>query len=102
MQGRVGRVELVVRSGAESVEISVEDNGPGFSLRDQEELFVAFRSTKATKGRGVGLSLVRALVARAGGTLAVRSAPGAGGLHPIDSFVVFADNRVADRISART
>ena len=29
-------------------------------------------------------------------------APGAGGLHPVDSFVVFADNRVADRISART
>ncbi|MDP3740669.1 MAG: 4-(cytidine 5'-diphospho)-2-C-methyl-D-erythritol kinase [Hyphomonadaceae bacterium] len=29
-------------------------------------------------------------------------AAGAGGLHPVDSFVVFADNRVADRISART
>jgi 4-diphosphocytidyl-2-C-methyl-D-erythritol kinase len=28
-------------------------------------------------------------------------APGAGGLHPIDSLVVFADTRAADRISAR-
>lgn len=29
-------------------------------------------------------------------------APAAGGLHPIDSMVVFADTRAADRISART
>src|SRR5689334_13710693 len=29
-------------------------------------------------------------------------APGAGGLHPLDSLVVFADTRAADRISART
>lgn len=29
-------------------------------------------------------------------------APGAGGLHPVDSLVVFADTRAADRISART
>jgi 4-diphosphocytidyl-2-C-methyl-D-erythritol kinase len=29
-------------------------------------------------------------------------APGAGGLHPIDSLVIFADTRAADRISART
>jgi 4-diphosphocytidyl-2-C-methyl-D-erythritol kinase len=28
--------------------------------------------------------------------------PGAGGLHPVDSLVVFADTRAADRISART
>src|SRR6185295_1780062 len=28
-------------------------------------------------------------------------APGAGGLHPLDSLVVFADTRAADRISAR-
>lgn len=28
--------------------------------------------------------------------------PGAGGLHPVDSLVVFADMRAADRISART
>ena len=28
--------------------------------------------------------------------------PGAGGLHPLDSLVVFADTRAADRISARS
>jgi 4-diphosphocytidyl-2-C-methyl-D-erythritol kinase len=28
--------------------------------------------------------------------------PGAGGLHPVDSLVVFADMRAADRVSART
>ena len=28
-------------------------------------------------------------------------APGAGGLHPVDSLVIFADTRAADRISAR-
>lgn len=28
-------------------------------------------------------------------------APGAGGLHPVDSLVVFADTRAADRVSAR-
>jgi 4-diphosphocytidyl-2-C-methyl-D-erythritol kinase len=28
--------------------------------------------------------------------------PGAGGLHPLDSLVVFADTRAADRVSART
>jgi 4-diphosphocytidyl-2-C-methyl-D-erythritol kinase len=27
--------------------------------------------------------------------------PGAGGLHPVDSFVMFADTRAADRVSAR-
>jgi two-component system CitB family sensor kinase len=52
----------------------VRDSGPGVAAEDREAVFTAGWSTKAPGGRGVGLSLVRQLVERRGGQVAVEDA----------------------------
>ena len=56
----------------EIVEISVRDNGAGFSFNPQENLFVACKSTKED-GLGLGLSICRAIVEQRGGNIWVQS-----------------------------
>lgn len=56
--------------------IEVADNGPGILPEVRERIFVPFFTTKPT-GSGIGLSLSRQIMRLHGGTLSVRSAPGA-------------------------
>ncbi len=52
------------------VRIEVEDNGPGIPPEDLERVFEPFFTTKPPgRGTGLGLSLVREYVGRAGGTV---------------------------------
>jgi CheY-like chemotaxis protein len=66
---------------AEGVVFSVTDTGPGIAPDDQARLFHAFEQTATganAGGAGLGLAISRQLAERMGGTLSVRSAPGAG------------------------
>jgi signal transduction histidine kinase/ActR/RegA family two-component response regulator len=57
----------------------VEDTGSGMGPETLESLFEPFYSTKrGGRGAGLGLSAVYGIVARAGGGIAVASAPGGG------------------------
>ncbi len=61
----------------------VADTGPGMAAADAERAFERFyradtSRTRASGGTGLGLSIVDALVTAHGGTVGVRSEPGAG------------------------
>ncbi len=59
------------------LQLSVTDNGCGIPEADVERIFEPFYTTKRTTGgTGLGLSVVRRLVERADGTIAVQSRPG--------------------------
>ena len=75
----------VIRVGATLVEQGrvcfwIEDNGAGLDITEQAKLFQDFSrlSTQQSKGHGLGLSIVKRIVERLGGTVGVTSAPGSG------------------------
>jgi len=73
------RVELMVESDEEGLDITVHDSGPGIDPADAENIFRHGFSTKAAGpgGRGIGLALVRQAVQRLGGTLTIYGRRGA-------------------------
>jgi two-component system CitB family sensor kinase len=72
------RLDLVEEDGA--ITARVADSGPGIPADATTEIFRDGYTTKPPRGdlrRGLGLALVHRVVAQAGGTVAVRSGPGA-------------------------
>lgn len=65
------------RAGAEWVEITVRDNGPGIAPETRERIFDPFFTTKS-RGTGLGLPVVQAIVQAHDGALWVASEPGQG------------------------
>jgi len=76
-----GRVDVEVRKGSEGAQLVVRDTGPGIPgdelPRIFDRLFRGDRS-RAERGLGLGLSLVKAVVEAHGGTVKVDSEPGRG------------------------
>lgn len=72
MQEGGGRLILRAKPGPDTVDLEVEDDGPGFA--DDLPVFDAFFTTK-DQGTGLGLSLVHRIVADHGGTIRVQSRP---------------------------
>jgi signal transduction histidine kinase len=60
------------------LEISVSDSGVGMDEETQARATEAFFTTKGQNGTGLGLASIRAFVGNSGGTMTLRSAPGAG------------------------
>jgi len=78
---RGGRVEIRLQPAGESVELTVRDNGIGIRPDFMPYLFDRFRQgetgARAQGGLGIGLTIVRHLVERHGGTIRAAS-PGEG------------------------
>ncbi|MGW1951529.1 ATP-binding protein [Streptomyces sp. NPDC001920] len=75
------RVEVELRAEGRTVILRVRDSGPGIPEEHRELIFTEGWSTKqppAHRERGIGLSLVRRLAERQGGSAAVDEAPGGG------------------------
>ena len=74
-------IELRASEDGRNVIIEVADTGPGISAEEQalvwEELYRA-EAARGIPGSGLGLALVRAVVARHGGRATLRSRPGQG------------------------
>jgi signal transduction histidine kinase len=76
---RDARIDVVTASDASTgnVFLTVRDNGPGISREVQEKLFREKVTTKPT-GHGYGLPVCRKIIEHTGGTITMRSDPGAG------------------------
>ncbi len=80
-----GRIHVGVATGdadselADSVEISVEDNGPGMDEATLQRVFIPFFTTKDS-GTGLGLALCEKFVRSQDGTIQISSKPGEGTL----------------------
>ncbi|MBB4743918.1 two-component system CitB family sensor kinase [Actinoplanes octamycinicus] len=72
------RVRVLVRHQDDQVLVEVGDTGPGLSAEQAAAAFRRGWSTKPGPGRGVGLSLVRQVTERYGGSYAVTAAPHGG------------------------
>ena len=72
-------VDIEVRDDAQAVVIRVADSGPGVDPVLADRIFAEGFTTKDGDGRtrGLGLALVRQIVERRGGTIAVTNGPGA-------------------------
>jgi signal transduction histidine kinase len=73
------RVEVVTSVDHDHAVISVSDDGPGIQPEDRERVFERFTRLDDSRGRssggaGLGLAIVRELVTRAGGTVALTGA----------------------------
>ena len=74
-----GRFSIVTRSEEGAVHLQVSDTGVGMSSQVRERIFEAFFTTKPPgSGTGLGLTVVHTLIDNAGGTIDIRSHPGAG------------------------
>lgn len=76
-------IELRAREDGRFVTIEVADTGPGIAAIDQpyiwEELYRS-EAARSVPGSGLGLALVKAIVERHGGQVALSSRPGQGSL----------------------
>ena len=59
-------INIITHKKNDLLEISIEDNGPGFNIAEQKA-FDPFYTTKDGKRTGLGLSLFREAAQRAGG-----------------------------------
>jgi signal transduction histidine kinase len=81
VQGRI--TVSASRNGAESVQVSVSDTGPGVASDEKEKIFAKFYRVaevngENSKGTGLGLAISKALVELHGGKIWVESADGCG------------------------
>jgi signal transduction histidine kinase len=92
-----GRVELHGERRGERIRIAVRDTGPGIREEHLRHVFDRFykadpsrAATSTQSGSGLGLSIVRAIVQRHGGTVSAVNAPGGGALFelmlPVSDF----------------
>lgn len=77
------RVTVKIRAGGGDCSVSVSDEGRGISATDLPHIFDRFyrgdvSRSRATGGVGLGLSIAKALILRANGTIDVRSELGKG------------------------
>ncbi len=80
LQAAAGRVEVRLVQDGPNAALWVCDDGPGVAEQLQQEIFEPFFTTKPLgQGTGVGLSMVRRLAQRRGGSVDVRSPGSLGG-----------------------
>jgi two-component system sensor histidine kinase TctE len=76
--GSGGHVTVAVHAGADSVTVSVLDDGPGIPAESRSRVFEPFfRASADTEGTGLGLAIVREIADSHHGEISLK--PGAGG-----------------------
>jgi two-component system NtrC family sensor kinase len=76
---RPGQIQISTRRIDDEIEFSVTDSGVGIPALIRDRIFEMFFTTKPPgKGTGQGLAITLAIVRRHGGSIMVKSEPGAG------------------------
>jgi signal transduction histidine kinase/DNA-binding response OmpR family regulator len=73
-----GRLTIGLATAGDGAEVSVRDTGVGMTDAVRRRIFEPFFTTKGAGGSGMGLAMVRKIVAAHGGRIDVESAPGLG------------------------
>jgi len=73
-----GKIDIVLRRAGESLEIRIEDNGPGIADAVRERLFEPFVSHGKENGTGMGLTVVQKILQDHGGEVAVERTSASG------------------------
>ena len=76
-----GTVTITAEDCGRQVAFRVEDDGPGIPTEHHDRIFGVFQTLSSrddVESTGIGLSIVKKLVERQGGTISVRSTPGKG------------------------
>jgi signal transduction histidine kinase len=74
-----GQVTIATRQEGDSITVSIRDNGCGMPESVREKVFDPFFTTKEPGvGTGLGLSISYGVIAKLGGTIQCKSAPGEG------------------------
>jgi signal transduction histidine kinase/CheY-like chemotaxis protein len=78
-----GKIEVLIREKLKNAELRIIDTGVGIAPNDIDRIFDRFTRIEGAKARthegtGIGLALVRELVAAHGGTIKVKSEQGVG------------------------
>lgn len=82
-----GPIDVDVTRAGETVAVRVSDRGPGVPTDQFEKIFDRFHRTDATRsmpGSGLGLSIVRDVVAAHGGSVTAANRPGGGAVIGFD------------------
>ncbi len=90
-----GSVDIILAETETGIDLDISDNGVGIPMKDQENIFKDFYrasniKNKGYEGAGLGLSIVKQIILRHGGTISVES-PGriADNKSPGSTFKVF-------------
>ncbi len=73
-----GKIEIELRRKGESLEIRIEDNGPGIADAVRDRLFEPFVSHGKENGTGMGLTVVQKILQDHGGDVAVERTSASG------------------------
>lgn len=78
-----GKIEVIIREKKKNAELHVKDTGVGIASKDIHRIFDRFiriegMKARTNEGTGIGLALVRELVAVHGGAIKVKSTEGTG------------------------
>jgi PAS domain S-box-containing protein len=79
-----GKIIISLKEAFRSVVIQVRDNGPGIASEELPYIFDAFHQSKSnSKGHGLGLAAVKAIVQEHGGRVSVKSTPKKGSVFTV-------------------
>jgi PAS domain S-box-containing protein len=67
------QLSCVETPNGKSVQVRIEDDGPGIAAEHRDQIFEAFFTTKKDVGTGLGLWVTKEIVDRHGGTIEVHS-----------------------------
>jgi two-component system sensor histidine kinase TctE len=85
--GSGGHVTVAVSAGADTVTVSVLDDGPGIPAESRSRVFEPFfRASPDTEGTGLGLAIVREIADTHHGEIALKPGGGGKGVHISVSF----------------
>jgi signal transduction histidine kinase len=73
-----GKIDIQLRRKGESLEIRIEDNGPGIAEAVRDRLFEPFVSHGKENGTGMGLTVVQKILQDHGGEVAVEQTSSSG------------------------